>query len=232
MYAGEMKKALFTVMNYLLPERGVLPLHCSANVGHKGDVALYFGLSGTGKTTLRPTRTVGSSATTSTAGRLRDLQFEGGCYAKVIRLSPTAEPQIYQAIRFGSVLENVVVDPMTRLINWDDDSITENTRATYPVDHIPDAIVGGEAGPPRDIFFLTCDAMGVMPPISNLTPEMAATTSSRGSPPRWPVPRPTSKSPAPRSRPASARRSCRGIRSCMRPCCASDWRRAACAAGS
>ena len=174
MYAGEIKKALFTVMNYLLPERGVLPLHCSANVGRKGDVALYFGLSGTGKTTLSADprrRLVGDDEHGWTDYGI--FNFEGGCYAKVIRLSATAEPQIFQAIRFGSVLENVVVDPLSRAIDWDDDTITENTRATYPVTHIPDAIVEGEAGQPRDVFFLTCDAMGVMPPISRLTPEMA-----------------------------------------------------------
>jgi phosphoenolpyruvate carboxykinase (ATP) len=173
-YAGEIKKALFTVMNYLLPEKGVLPLHCSANVGRKGDVALYFGLSGTGKTTLSADpgrRLVGDDEHGWTDYGV--FNFEGGCYAKVIRLSPEEEPQIYQAIRFGSVLENVVVDPLTRAIHWDDDSITENTRATYPVDHIPDAVTDGEAGLPRDVFFLTCDAMGVMPPISRLTPEMA-----------------------------------------------------------
>jgi phosphoenolpyruvate carboxykinase (ATP) len=174
-YAGEMKKALFTVMNCLLPEKGVLPLHCSANVGSKGDVALYFGLSGTGKTTLSadPTRRLVGDDEHGWAD-YGIFNFEGGCYAKVIRLSPTAEPQIYQAIRFDSVLENVVIDPQTRAILWDDDSITENTRGTYPIDHIPDAITGGEAGPPRDVFFLTCDAMGVMPPISRLTPEMAS----------------------------------------------------------
>jgi phosphoenolpyruvate carboxykinase (ATP) len=174
LYAGEIKKALFTVLNYLLPEKGVLPLHCSANVGRKGDVALYFGLSGTGKTTLSadPDRRLVGDDEHGWAD-YGIFNFEGGCYAKVIRLSATAEPQIYQAIRFGSVLENVVVDPMTRAIHWDDDSITENTRATYPIDHIPDAITDGEAGPPRDVFFLTCDAMGVMPPISRLSPEMA-----------------------------------------------------------
>jgi phosphoenolpyruvate carboxykinase (ATP) len=173
-YAGEMKKALFTAMNYLLPEKGILPLHCSANVGLKGDVALYFGLSGTGKTTLSADphrRLVGDDEHGWADYGI--FNFEGGCYAKVIRLSPEAEPQIYQAIRFDSVLENVVVDPVTREIRWDDDSITENTRATYPVDHIPDAVEDGEAGPPRDVFFLTCDAMGVMPPISKLTPDMA-----------------------------------------------------------
>ena len=175
MYAGEIKKALFTAMNYLLPEHGVLPLHCSANVGHKGDVALYFGLSGTGKTTLSADphrRLVGDDE--HGWAEYGIFNFEGGCYAKVIRLSEKDEPQIFRAIRFGSVLENVVVDPQTRAVHWSDASITENTRATYPIDHIPDAVLEGEAGPPRDIFFLTCDAMGVMPPISRLTPEMAS----------------------------------------------------------
>jgi len=175
MYAGEMKKALFTVMNYLLPPRGVLPVHCSATVGRKGDVALYFGLSGTGKTTLSADprrRLVGDDEHGWTDYGIFNL--EGGCYAKVIRLSAKAEPQIYQAIRFGSVLENVVVDPRTRAVHWGDDSVTENTRATYPVDHIPDAVSGGTAGLPRNVFFLTCDAMGVMPPISRLTADMAS----------------------------------------------------------
>jgi len=175
MYAGEMKKALFTVMNYLLPPRGVLPLHCSATLGRKGDVALYFGLSGTGKTTLSadPRRRLVGDDEHGWAD-YGIFNFEGGCYAKVIRLSPKAEPQIYEAIRFGSVLENVVVDPLTRVVHWGDDSVTENTRATYPVAHIPDAVVEGEVGLPRNVFFLTCDAMGVMPPISRLTADMAS----------------------------------------------------------
>ena len=175
MYAGEMKKAVFTIMNYLLPPRGVLPLHCSANVGRKGDVALLFGLSGTGKTTLSADphrRLVGDDE--HGLSEYGIFNFEGGCYAKVIRLSPKAEPQIYQALRFGSVLENVVVDPLTRSVHWADDSVTENTRATYPVQHIPDAVTEGTAGLPRNIFFLTCDAMGVMPPISKLTADMAS----------------------------------------------------------
>ena len=175
LYAGEMKKAVFTIMNHLLPPRGVLPLHCSATVGRKGDVALYFGLSGTGKTTLSADphrRLVGDDE--HGWSEYGVFNFEGGCYAKVIRLSPKAEPQIYQAIRFGSVLENVVVDPRTRSVYWADDSVTENTRATYPVSHIPGAVTEGAAGPPNNIFFLTCDAMGVMPPISRLTPEMAS----------------------------------------------------------
>jgi phosphoenolpyruvate carboxykinase (ATP) len=175
LYGGEMKKALFTVMNYVLPERGVLPMHCSATAGKAGDVALYFGLSGTGKTTLSADpsrRLIGDDEHGWSDHGV--FNFEGGCYAKVIRLSARAEPQIYQAIRFGSVLENVVVDPMTRAIHWDDDSITENTRATYPVTHIPAAIETGEGGAPRHVFFLACDAYGVLPPISRLTPEMGS----------------------------------------------------------
>ncbi len=175
MYGGEIKKSLFAAMNYLLPERGVLPMHCSATSGPKGDAALYFGLSGTGKTTLSadPTRRLIGDDEHGWSDH-GVFNFEGGCYAKVIRLSPRAEPQIFQAIRFGSILENVVIDPMTRAIHWNDDSITENTRATYPVSHIPDAIETGVGGTPRNVFFLTCDASGVLPPIAKLTPEMAS----------------------------------------------------------
>jgi len=173
-YGGEMKKSIFTIMNYLLPARGVCPMHCSCNVGADGDAALFFGLSGTGKTTLSADpkrRLVGDDET----GWSDDgcFNLEGGCYAKVIRLSAKDEPQIYDAIMFGSLLENVVVDPATRVIDYDDGSITENTRATYPVEHIPNCITEGVAGHPRNVFFLAADAFGVLPPISKLTPEMA-----------------------------------------------------------
>jgi phosphoenolpyruvate carboxykinase (ATP) len=175
MYGGETKKSLFAAMNYLLPERNVLPMHCSATAGKKGDVALYFGLSGTGKTTLSadPTRRLIGDDEHGWSDH-GVFNFEGGCYAKVIRLSPVDEPQIFNAIRFGSILENVIIDPLTRAIDWDDDSITENTRATYPVSYIPNAIETGLGGMPRNVFLLACDAYGVLPPISRLTPEMAS----------------------------------------------------------
>ena len=174
-YAGEMKKSVFTTLNYYLPAESVMPMHCSANVGPSGDVALFFGLSGTGKTTLSadPKRTlIGDDE--HGWGPQGVFNFEGGCYAKCIRLSPEAEPEIYATThRFGTVLENVVFDPETRVCDFDDDSKTENTRAAYPLDFIPNASRTGRAGMPRNIVLLTADAFGVMPPIAKLTPAQA-----------------------------------------------------------
>jgi phosphoenolpyruvate carboxykinase (ATP) len=174
-YAGEMKKAVFTTLNYYLPAESVMPMHCSANVGPGSDVALFFGLSGTGKTTLSadPNRTlIGDDE--HGWGPQGVFNFEGGCYAKCIKLSAEAEPEIYAATqRFGTVLENVVFDPDTRICDFDDDSKTENTRAAYPLDFIPNASRSGRAGQPRNIVLLTADAFGVMPPIAKLTPAQA-----------------------------------------------------------
>ncbi|MDF1535559.1 MAG: phosphoenolpyruvate carboxykinase (ATP) [bacterium] len=174
-YAGEIKKSVFTILNYLLPQQGVLSMHCSANVGPKGDVAVFFGLSGTGKTTL-------------SADPMRNLigddehgwsdegifNFEGGCYAKVIRLSEEAEPEIYAATRFfGTILENVGIDGATHRVNLDDDTFTENTRAAYSIDRIPNAVINGVGAHPKHVIMLTADAFGIMPPIARLTPRQA-----------------------------------------------------------
>jgi phosphoenolpyruvate carboxykinase (ATP) len=173
-YAGEVKKSIFTVMNCLLPAQGVLPMHCSANIGSDGDVALFFGLSGTGKTTLSSDpnrRLIGDDE--HGWGANGTFNFEGGCYAKVINLSREAEPDIWAASnRFGAVLENVVADGAGR-IDFDDRTLTENTRSCYPVDFIPNVDLSGRGGQPRNVFMLTCDAFGVLPPISRLTPEQA-----------------------------------------------------------
>ena len=174
-YGGEIKKSIFTVMNFLMPFEGVMPMHCSANVGNEGDVALFFGLSGTGKTTLSadPKRKLIGDDEHGWSDR-GIFNFEGGCYAKVIKLSPSAEPQIYACTqRFGTVLENVIYDPVTRLIDLDDDEITKNTRASYPLDYIENAVREKMAGHPKNIILLTCDASGVLPPIARLTPNQA-----------------------------------------------------------
>ncbi|NLF76823.1 MAG: phosphoenolpyruvate carboxykinase (ATP), partial [Chloroflexi bacterium] len=174
-YGGEIKKSIFTVMNYLLPLEGVMPMHCSANQGDNGETALFFGLSGTGKTTLSADPSRGLIGDDEHGWSDEGVfNFENGCYAKVIQLSPTAEPEIYAATRrFGTVLENVVYDPVTRYIDLDDDAITENTRASYPLEFIENAIPSKMGGHPKNIIFLTCDAQGVMPPIARLTPDQA-----------------------------------------------------------
>ncbi len=174
-YGGEIKKAVFTVLNYLLPLNGVLSMHCSANVGKDGATALFFGLSGTGKTTLSADPKRGLIGDDEHGWSDEGIfNFEGGCYAKVIALSPTAEPQIYACTRrFGTVLENVAYDPVTRFLDLEDNSMTENTRAAYPIHYIDNAVPESYAGHPRNIIMLTCDASGVLPPIAKLTPEQA-----------------------------------------------------------
>jgi phosphoenolpyruvate carboxykinase (ATP) len=174
-YAGELKKSMFTVMNYLLPKQGVLSMHCSANVGPSGDTALFFGLSGTGKTTLSadPHRAlIGDDEHGWSSDGV--FNFEGGCYAKVINLSAETEPDIYRTTQmFGTILENVVLDPATKRVRFEDQSITENTRASYPLNYIPNNVPSGRAGHPKNVVFLTADAFGVLPPIAKLTPEQA-----------------------------------------------------------
>jgi len=172
-YAGEIKKSVFTILNYLLPLEGVMPMHCSANIGADGDSAIFFGLSGTGKTTLSADphrKLIGDDEHGWSDNGV--FNFEGGCYAKVINLSSTAEPQIYACTkRFGTILENVPFDPVTRAIDLDDASVTENTRASYPLEFIDNAVPDKSGGHPKNIILLTCDASGVMPPIAKLTPD-------------------------------------------------------------
>jgi len=174
-YAGELKKAMFTVMNYLLPKRGVLSMHCSANIGKSGDTALFFGLSGTGKTTLSAAPNRGLIGDDEHGWSENGVfNFEGGCYAKVINLSPESEPDIYRTTQmFGTVLENVVLDPATKKVRFADQSITENTRASYPLHYIKHYVEGGRGGHPKNVVFLTADAFGVLPPIARLTPQQA-----------------------------------------------------------
>ncbi len=174
-YAGEMKKSVFGLLNYLLPVEGIMPMHCSANIGPNGDTAVFFGLSGTGKTTLSAdaSRTLigdDEHGWSDTAV----FNFEGGCYAKMIRLSPEAEPEIHATTRrFGTVLENVVMDPDTRVLDLDDATLAENTRGAYPIDFIPNASAENMGPVPKNIVFLTADAFGVLPPIARLTPDQA-----------------------------------------------------------
>ncbi len=174
-YAGEIKKSIFTVLNHLLPDLAVMPMHCSANVGQDGDVALFFGMSGTGKTTLSADPTRGLIGDDEHGwSNTGVFNFEGGCYAKVIRLNQTAEPEIFQTTQtIGTLLENVVFDLETRVLDLDNDSLTENTRSAYPLSQISNAVIPSLGGHPKNIIFLAADAFGVLPPISRLSPEQA-----------------------------------------------------------
>lgn len=176
-YAGEIKKSIFSTLNFLLPGRGILPMHCSANVNKadRNDVAIFFGLSGTGKTTLSADSKRVLVGDDEHGWSDRGIfNFEGGCYAKVIRLSPEAEPEIYATTRrFGTILENVTIDPESGKLDLDDDSLTENTRASYPLSHLPNYVKSGMVGHPRSIIMLTADAFGVMPPLARLSPDQA-----------------------------------------------------------
>jgi len=173
-YAGEIKKSVFSMMNYLMTKRNVLPMHCSANMDHNGNTALFFGLSGTGKTTLSADpdrRLIGDDEHGWSEEGI--FNFEGGCYAKTIKLSEEQEPQIWSAIRFGAMMENVVVDHQTRIPDYNDGSLTENTRVAYPVEYIPNCVIPGVGGHPNTVIFLTADAFGILPPIAKLTRHQA-----------------------------------------------------------
>jgi len=173
-YAGEMKKGVFTIMNYLMPKKGSLSMHCSANVGSQNDLTLFFGLSGTGKTTLSAVEDRGLIGDDEHCWTEKGIfNIEGGCYAKAIDLKRESEPEIWDAIKFGTVLENVVYDETSRTVDYTNTELTENTRASYPIEYIPNAIIPCVGPKPQNIVFLTCDAFGVLPPVSKLTPEQA-----------------------------------------------------------